>query len=409
LASRRRRRKTIGKVVSDVERRVRVVEKRPGAKRIKRNVVTAEKIQYRAIVAKNVATDAITPTEVSFGTTTVSATEPTENLKDGTTWVDPTTGTAKVYDTDAEDFVELAAVDLTARASADGKNTIYRQNAEPTGGTYVTGDTWFDEDDNNRIYRYNGTAWVALQLGGNALANISANAINTGTLNANNITVSNLDVGTMTTGNLAASRISAGTISASVLMTSPTITTGSSGNYVRISSSNANQIKFHSTNQASGYPGLVYSTSSGNTSIGSSEIYIEAPRFSGASAVAPYIVLSQRDNDGTGAFGTVIIHAGSSASGSYILMGAPTYAVAVEVGGTTGGSTFQVNGTINAYTAVTSDGYMSADYFAASGNVAENISVARNIHVESVATSAVSSGGSSSGYYNGAIVLVREA
>ena len=230
MASRRRRRKTIGKVVSDVERRVRVVEKRPGAKRIKRNVVTAEKIQYRAIVAKNVATDAITPTEVSFGTTTVSATEPTENLKDGTTWVDPTTGTAKVYDTDAEDFVELAAVDLTARASADGKNTIYRQNAEPTGGTYVTGDTWFDEDDNNRIYRYNGTAWVALQLGGNALANISANAINTGTLNANNITVSNLDVGTMTTGNLAASRISAGTISASVLMTSPTITTGSSGN-----------------------------------------------------------------------------------------------------------------------------------------------------------------------------------
>jgi hypothetical protein len=214
LASRRRRRKTIGKVVSDVERRVRVVEKRPGAKRIKRNVVTAEKIQYRAIVAKNVATDAITPTEVSFGTTTVSATEPTENLKDGTTWVDPTTGAAKVYDTDAGDFVDLSAVDLTARASADGKNTIYRQNSQPTGGTYVTGDTWFDEDDGNKLYRYNGTTWVAFTLGNSAIASISATKILAGSLDASVIVTSNLDAGQITTGGMSAARITTGTLDA---------------------------------------------------------------------------------------------------------------------------------------------------------------------------------------------------
>lgn len=163
MASRRRRRKTIGKVVSDVERRVRVVEKRPGAKRIKRNVVTAEKIQYRSIVAKNVATDAITPTEVSFGTTVVTGTEPTENLKDGTTWVNPDTGAAKVYDPSDEVFVDVTAVDGVARATADGKNTIYAQTAAPTGGTYAVDDLWYDTDDGNKLYRWTGTAWVSAQ------------------------------------------------------------------------------------------------------------------------------------------------------------------------------------------------------------------------------------------------------
>ena len=45
MASRRRRRKSIGKVITDVERRVRRVEKRPGATRLKRNVVTGEMVE----------------------------------------------------------------------------------------------------------------------------------------------------------------------------------------------------------------------------------------------------------------------------------------------------------------------------------------------------------------------------
>ena len=66
MASRRRRRKSIGKVVTDVERRVRRVEKRPGATRLKRNVVTGEKIQYRAIPTKAIQEDAITANEAEF-------------------------------------------------------------------------------------------------------------------------------------------------------------------------------------------------------------------------------------------------------------------------------------------------------------------------------------------------------
>jgi hypothetical protein len=226
LASRRRRRKSIGKVITDVERRVRRVEKRPGATRLKRNVVTGEKIQYRAIPTKAIQADAITANEAEFGVPVVSDTEPTDYLKAGTIWFDPTDGATAVYDFQNSEFVPIT--DANAQASADGKNTIYRQTSQPTGGTYVTGDTWFDEDDNNKIYRFDGTSWVGIQLGGNGLANINANAINTGTLLANVVTVANLDAGNITTGTL----------------TGRTIRTSSSGRRVEVDSSN-NALSFY--------------------------------------------------------------------------------------------------------------------------------------------------------------------
>ena len=229
MASRRRRRKSIGKVITDVERRVRRVEKRPGATRLKRNVVTGEKIQYRAIPTKAIQADAITANEAEFGVPVVSDTEPTDYLKAGTLWVNPDDGSAKVYDLENNDFVPIS--DVNAQASADGKNTIYRQTTQPTGASYATGDTWFDSDDGNKIYRYDGTNWVAVQLGGNGLANINANSINTGTLNANLVTISNLDAGSITTGTL----------------TAITIQQGSSGNYILMDQTNKATIKFNVT------------------------------------------------------------------------------------------------------------------------------------------------------------------
>ncbi len=38
--------------------------------------------------------------------------------------------------------------------------TVYAQTGEPIGGSYNIGDLWIDTDDNNRIYRWNGGAWV---------------------------------------------------------------------------------------------------------------------------------------------------------------------------------------------------------------------------------------------------------
>ena len=184
MASRRRRRKSIGKVIVDVERRVRRVEKRPGAKRLKANVVTTEKLGYRAVTTKviqvdavnteNVATDAITPNEAAFGTTVVSTTEPTEYLKEGTTWVNPDDGATAVYSAADDAFVEVA--DVTARTTADGKNTIYSQTSAPTGGTYATDDLWFDTDDGNKVYRWTGTAWVSAQDTAISAAQSAANA-----------------------------------------------------------------------------------------------------------------------------------------------------------------------------------------------------------------------------------------
>ncbi len=228
MASRRRRRKSIGKVITDVERRVRRVEKRPGATRLKRNVVTGEKIQYRAIPTKAIQADAITANEAEFGVPVVSDTEPTDYLKAGTLWVNPDDGSAKVYDLENNDFVPIS--DVNAQASADGKNTIYRQASQPSGGTYVTGDVWFDTDDDNKIYRYqaNTTTWVGFTLGDNALASISANKITAGTIDANVITVSNLDAGKITAGTLTGS----------------TVRTAASGRRVEVDSSN-NALSFY--------------------------------------------------------------------------------------------------------------------------------------------------------------------
>lgn len=97
------------------------------------------------------------------------------------------------------------------QASANGKNTIYRQPNEPSGGNYRTGDIWFDTDDDNKFYRYredpNTPGWFGFTLGDNALDSISANKITAGTIDASQITVSNLDAGNMTVGTLVGRNI----------------------------------------------------------------------------------------------------------------------------------------------------------------------------------------------------------
>lgn len=57
------------------------------------------------------------------------------------------------------------------KLSADGKNTIYYQTTQPTGGVYIKGDTWFDTDDAFKMYIYpgTGTAWILAQDSATAL------------------------------------------------------------------------------------------------------------------------------------------------------------------------------------------------------------------------------------------------
>lgn len=88
---------------------------------------------------------------------------------------------------------------LNAQTSANGKNTVYYEDTEPTGGTYSDGDVWFDTNDGNRIYIYDTSAWVAKQFGTNAFA---ANSITA----ASGI-IASLDAAKITTGEMSASRI----------------------------------------------------------------------------------------------------------------------------------------------------------------------------------------------------------
>jgi hypothetical protein len=54
----------------------------------------------------------------------------------------------------------LADLDATAANELDGKAVTFYQEEEPTGST---GDIWFDTNNNYRMYRYDGTSWVAVQ------------------------------------------------------------------------------------------------------------------------------------------------------------------------------------------------------------------------------------------------------
>ncbi len=160
MASRRRRRKSIGKVIVDVERRVRRVEKRPGAKRLKTNVVTTEKLGYRAVTTKVIQEDAVTANEAAFGVTVVSGTDP-DIVKEGTTVVDPTTGAQKVYSENLEDYIPVT--DPAAQATADSKNASYYQNDAPAGTAHEIGDLWIDTNDNDKLYSWDGDSWELAQ------------------------------------------------------------------------------------------------------------------------------------------------------------------------------------------------------------------------------------------------------
>lgn len=148
------------------------------------------------------------------------ATAPTVGVSEGDIWFDTDDGNKQYYYNgtawvSVQDTAIAAAQSAAtaAQTTADGKNRVYRQTSQPSGGTYAEGDLWFDTDDDNKIYRYTSGSWgTAVTLGNNALASISANKITAGTIDASVITVSNINAGNISTGTLAADRIAAASI-----------------------------------------------------------------------------------------------------------------------------------------------------------------------------------------------------
>jgi hypothetical protein len=117
---------------------------------------------------------------------------------------------------DAATSAEAAA--SIAQASAEGKNRVYYQSAEPSGTAHTVGDTWFDSDDGNRIYRWSGSAWVATVLGTNAIESASITNALIADATIQNAKIASLDAAKITTGFLAAGRISARSISTEKLL-----------------------------------------------------------------------------------------------------------------------------------------------------------------------------------------------
>lgn len=99
----------------------------------------------------------------------------------------------------------------TAQTTADGKNTVFYQAAAPAITGRKVNDVWFDTDDANRMYYFDGKAWTAKQFGGNAIA---ASSVTASHLVANAVTAGKIAAGAVTSGTIAANAVTAGTIAA---------------------------------------------------------------------------------------------------------------------------------------------------------------------------------------------------
>lgn len=92
---------------------------------------------------------------------------PTSGMDTGDYWIDTDDNTLHRYN--GSSWVEIQDTDIqqaltdaaTAQTTADSKIKTYFQATAPTGMTADDeGDIWFDTDDNNKPYRYNGSSWV---------------------------------------------------------------------------------------------------------------------------------------------------------------------------------------------------------------------------------------------------------
>ncbi|MBR4232323.1 MAG: hypothetical protein IKR95_03850 [Oscillospiraceae bacterium] len=103
--------------------------------------------------------------------------------------------------------------DISAsQATADSKNTVYYQASAPSGGTYKVNDIWFDTNDGNKMYMWNGTAWTAETFGTAAISDLSITNAKIANATIQSAKIANLDAGKITTGTMSASRIKGDTL-----------------------------------------------------------------------------------------------------------------------------------------------------------------------------------------------------
>jgi len=95
------------------------------------------------------------------------ASEPTGDIDTGDFWIDSDDNMIYRYNGSAwvevqdDDIATAIANAATAQSTADGKVYVWRQASAPTAE--AVGDLWLDSDDGDKMYRWSGSAWVEVQ------------------------------------------------------------------------------------------------------------------------------------------------------------------------------------------------------------------------------------------------------
>lgn len=91
--------------------------------------------------------------------------------------------------------IEAAEAAARATASANSKNRIYYQDEAPAGTAHVLHDLWFDTNAGYKLHTWNGTEWVASELGHQAIGSIDLGKATVGLLSAKYIGTGALTAG----------------------------------------------------------------------------------------------------------------------------------------------------------------------------------------------------------------------
>lgn len=162
--------------------------------KITTGTVTANQIASNTITAANIAANTITATQIAVGTITANN-------------IAASTITGSKISANTITAGNLAVIGLATFTNDAGytKFQTYRQASTPA--VAITGDLWIDIDDNNKIYRYNGSTWDSTTLD-------AAVAINTGTtlISGSKIVTGSITADKINTTGLIAENISATTI-----------------------------------------------------------------------------------------------------------------------------------------------------------------------------------------------------
>ena len=444
MSSRRRNsKKNLGNSISDIQRRIRRMERKP----------IRTRLQNRVIKGSAIAPSTITAEEVSFGTTVITTDTPADvvdNPKEGTTVVDPDTGATQVYSADINEFITLT--DPEAQATADGKAKTYVQNDEPTGGAYNVGDLWIDTNDGNKLYRYSGTAWVSAQDGAISTAQSTANGKNKvyydtvapgSTANTagdiwwqyasgivigqyvgaggtswtsapiGNAVIANLDAGKITTGYLDVAGTvkitTSATASASANANAARIEISSLGFYAyngsdaTVSITNTGTAAFTGTITGSSFTGGTFRTTASGTRIEMTSGASNYIYFYGSTS-QPGVLRIDNDNINLWAPGSTL------AGGATVTMYSDTYTSSPSGIFITGGTSKALNFSMSNTSITLNQGTYGISINSAGtkavGASTEASEVIRNIRITQTAPT---SGGDSSDYTNGTVLLVREA